>query len=158
VTLLVSSGARLVDVPAVIGDQQDLAESQLRALGLIPDVEQRDSDAPEGEVIAQDPAAGSSVKTHTAVTIVVSTGAGTAIVPNVVGESRDEAAADLTAAGLKVRVVERTTTDENEDDVVLDQSPSAGTRLQSGESVTVFVGKFEAPPPTTSTTTSPTPP
>ncbi len=158
VTLLVSSGARLVDVPAVIGEQQDLAESQLRALGLIPDVEQRDSDEPEGQVIAQDPAAGSSVKTHTAVTIVVSTGAGTAIVPNVVGKSRDDARADLRTAGLDVLVVSRTTSDENEDGIVLDQSPSAGTRLQSGESVTVFVGKFEAPPPATSTTTGPTPP
>jgi serine/threonine-protein kinase len=155
VTLLVSSGPRLVDVPAVTGLQQDLAESQLRGAGLIPDVEQRDSDSPEGEVIAQDPAAGSAVKARTVVTIVVSTGAGTAIVPNVVGHSEDDARGDLSAAGLDVLVVSRTTTDENEDDIVLDQSPSAGTRLQQGESVTVFVGRFEAPPPTTTTTTPP---
>jgi serine/threonine-protein kinase len=155
VTLLVSSGARLVDVPPLIGEQQDLAESQLRSAGLIPDVEQRDSDAPEGEVIAQDPPGGSSVKTNTTVTIVVSTGAGTAIVPNVVGKSRDDARADLRTAGLDVLVVSRTTSDENEDGIVLDQSPSAGTRLQRGESVTVFVGRFEAPPPTTTTTTPP---
>jgi serine/threonine-protein kinase len=158
VTLLISSGPKLVEVPSVIGQQQDLAESQLRGDGLIPDVELRDSDAPEGQVIAQDPAAGSTVKKHTAVTIVVSTGAGTAIVPNVVGESQDEAEADLTAAGLNARIVERTTTDENEDDTVLDQSPSAGTRLRKGEFVTVFVGKFESPPPTTTTTTDTTPP
>ena len=157
ITLLISSGPKLVEIPAVIGQQQDLAESQLRGLGLIPDVEQRDSDAPEGEVIAQDPVAGTAVKSHTAVTIVVSTGAGSAIVPNVVGQSRDEADADLTATGLKVRVVKQTTADENEDDVVLDQSPSAGTRLQAGEFVTIFVGQFEAPPPTT-TTTDTTPP
>jgi beta-lactam-binding protein with PASTA domain len=92
------------------------------------------------------------VKKHTAVTIVVSTGAGTAIVPNVVGEAQDEAKAGLRDAGLSVRVVKRATTDENEDGTVLDQSPSAGTRLQKGEFVTIFVGKFEAPPPTTTTT------
>jgi serine/threonine-protein kinase len=117
---------------------------------LIPDVEQRDSDAPEGEVIAQDPAAGMMVERHTPVTIVVSTGAGEATVPNVVGQSTDDARANLRAAGLDVLVVSRTTTDENEDDIVLDQSPSAGTHLQS-----VFVGSFEPPPPTTTTTTPP---
>jgi eukaryotic-like serine/threonine-protein kinase len=152
ITLLISSGPKVVQVPSVIGRQQDLAESQLRGVGLIPDVEQRDSDAPEGQVIAQDPVAGSTVKKHTAVTIVVSTGAGTAIVPNVVGQSRDAAKGDLSAAGLSVRIVKRTTTDENEDDTVLDQSPSAGTRLRKGEFVTIFVGKFTAPPPTTTTT------
>jgi serine/threonine-protein kinase len=152
ITLLISSGPKLVPVPSVVGEQQDLAESQLRAAGLIPDVEQRDSDEPEGQVIAQDPAAGSTVKEHTAVTIVVSTGAGSAIVPNVVGQSKDDAKADLRSAGLSVLVVKRATTDENEDGIVLDQSPGAGTRLQKGESVTVFVGKFEPPPPTTTTT------
>ena len=40
-------------------------------------------------MIAQDPAAGSTVKQHTTVTVVVSNGAGTAVVPNVVGESKD---------------------------------------------------------------------
>jgi eukaryotic-like serine/threonine-protein kinase len=157
VVLLISSGPKLVEVPSVIGQQQDLAESQLRGDGLIPDVEQRDSDAPEGQVIAQDPAAGSTVKKHTAVTIVVSTGAGTAVVPNVVGESQDEAKTDLQAAGLSVRIVKRTTTDENEDGTVLDQSPSAGTRLRRGEFVTIFVGKFKPPPTTSTTTTTPIP-
>jgi beta-lactam-binding protein with PASTA domain len=98
------------------------------------------------------------VKRHTTVTVVVSNGAGTAVVPNVVGESQDQAKGDLKAAGLGVRIVKRTTTDENEDGTVLDQSPSAGTRLRRGEFVTVFVGKFEAPPPTSTTTsTTPTP-
>src|SRR6185295_3087255 len=78
-TLVISSGAKLVPVPSVVGQQQDLAESALRDVGLIPDIEQRDSDQPEGEVIAQDPAGGSTVKKHTTVTVVVSSGAGSAI-------------------------------------------------------------------------------
>jgi serine/threonine-protein kinase len=156
ITLLVSTGPKRVQVPSVIGEQQDLAESQLRRVGLIPDVEPRNSDEPEGQVIAQDPGAGSTVEKHTRVTIVVSTGAGTAIVPNVVGESQDAAKASLKDSGLSVRIVKRTTTDENEDGQVLDQSPTAGTRLRRGEFVTIFVGKFKAPP--TTTTTTPTQP
>jgi beta-lactam-binding protein with PASTA domain len=154
VTLVISSGAKQVEVPSVVGLQQDLAESALRNEGLIVNIEQRDADEPEGQVIAQDPAAGSTVKKHTTVTVVVSTGAGSATVPNVVGESKDQARADLKDAGLSVRVVKRTTSDPNEDGQVLDQSPVAGTRLRRGEFVTVFVGKFKQPPTTTTPTTT----
>ena len=153
ITLLVSSGPKLAEVPSVIGSQQDAADSEIRDAGLIPNFESRDSDAPAGQVIAQDPAAGSTVKKHTAVTIVVSNGPAPASVPNVVGESLDAAKADLKSARLSVRVVKQATTDANEDGQVLNQAPPAGTRLSPGEFVTIFVGKF-TPPPTTTTTTS----
>jgi beta-lactam-binding protein with PASTA domain len=157
ITLLISTGAKRVSVPSVIGQPQDVAAAQIRDAGLIPDIENRASDAPVGQVIAQDPAGGATVRQHTAVTVVVSNGPAPAVVPNVVGESQDAAKADLRAAGLSVRIVKRTTTDPNEDGQVVDQSPSAGTRLAPGEFVTVFVGKFEAPPTTTTpTTTTPT--
>ena len=157
ITLLVSTGPKLVEVPSVIGQQQDVADTQLRDAGLIPDFVKRNSDEPPGEVILQHPAAGSTVKERTRVTVVVSNGAGTAIVPNVVGESQEAAKADLRANGLSVRVAKRTTSDEGEDGQVLDQSPTAGTRLRRGEPVTIFVGKFREPPTTTTpTTTTPT--
>jgi serine/threonine-protein kinase len=157
VTLLISTGAKQVEVPSVVGLQEDLAENTVRDAGLIPNIEQRDSDEPQGQVIAQNPAGGELVKTRTTVTVVVSTGAGSAFVPNVVGQSKDEARAALRDAGLSVRIVKRTTSDPNEDDQVLDQSPTAGTRLQRGEFVTVFVGKFSEPPPTTTTPTTTVP-
>jgi beta-lactam-binding protein with PASTA domain len=153
ITLLVSSGPKLARVPSVIGEQQDAADTAIRDARLIPDFENRDSDAPAGQVIAQDPAGGSTVRKHTAVTIVVSNGPAPASVPNVVGESLDAAKANLKAARLSVRIVKQATTDPNEDGQVLDQAPPAGTRLSPGEFVTIFVGKFQ-PPPTTSTTTS----
>jgi beta-lactam-binding protein with PASTA domain len=158
VTLLVSSGRKSVQVPSVIGQQSDVAESQVRQAGLIPNLEARQSNAPQGQVIAQDPAAGSTVKQHSTVAIVFSSGPGTVAVPNVVGESKQAATGDLWAAGLSARIVKRTTTDPTEDDQVVDQSPSAGTQLGRGQTVTIFVGKFKAPPPTTTTTTTPTTP
>ncbi len=156
VTLVVSAGARLVTVPSVVGEQQDAAEAALRGAGLDPVVERRQSDAPDGQVISQDPGAGSRVKAHSEVIVAVSKGPAAAVVPNVVGESQDAAKADIEAAGLSARVVRRTTSDESEDGQVLDQSPSAGTRLPRGEAVTIFVGKFKAPPTTTTTTTTST--
>jgi eukaryotic-like serine/threonine-protein kinase len=157
VTLLISSGVKLVEVPSLVGLQQDVAQSTLDDAGLITDIEQRDSDEPEGQVVDQHPEAGSTVKKHTTVTVVVSTGTGSAFVPNVVGQSKDQARADLKDAGLSVRIVKRTTSDPNEDDQVLEQSPTAGTRLRRGEVVTIFVGRFEEPPTTTTTTTTPSP-
>jgi eukaryotic-like serine/threonine-protein kinase len=153
VTLLISSGRKSVPVPSVIGEQSDVAESQVRQAGLIPNLESRQSDAPQGQVIAQDPAAGTIVKQHTSVTVVFSSGPGTVAVPNVVGESKEAARGDLKAAGFSARIVKRTTTDPTEDDQVVDQSPSAGTQLGRGQAVTIFVGKFKPPPPTTTTTT-----
>jgi serine/threonine-protein kinase len=160
ITLLISSGARRVSVPSVIGEQQDAADTQLRDLGLIPNFENRSSDAPAGQVIAQDPAAGTTVRQHTAVTVVVSNGPAPAVVPNVVGLSLAAAKGDLRAAGLGVRIVRQSTADPNEDGRVLDQAPSAGTRLSPGEAVTIFVGELTAPtttttPPTTTSTTTP---
>jgi eukaryotic-like serine/threonine-protein kinase len=79
----------------------------------------------------------------------------------VVGESQEAAKADLRTNGLSARVAKRITRDPGEDGQVLDQSPSAGTRLRRGEPVTIFVGKFEEPPttttPSTTTTTTTTP-
>jgi beta-lactam-binding protein with PASTA domain len=154
VTLVVSAGPKVVTVPSVVGEQQDAAEAALRGAGLDPVVERRDSDAPDGQVIAQDPGGGSRVKAHSEVIVVVSKGPAAAVVPNVVGESEDAAKADIEGAGLNARVVRRTTSEESEDGQVLDQSPSAGTRLPRGEAVTIFVGKFKAPPTTTTTTTT----
>ncbi len=158
ITLLISTGVKQVQVPAVIGAQQDVADTRIRDAGLIPDFENRDSDAPAGQVIAQDPTGGATVKQHTAVTLVVSNGPAPAAVPNVVGESLQAAKLDLKAARLSVRVVKRTTTDPNEDGQVVEQSPSAGTRLSPGEFVTVFVGKFKPAPTTTTTPTTTTAP
>jgi eukaryotic-like serine/threonine-protein kinase len=90
------------------------------------------------------------------VTVVVSSGVGKVIVPNVVGESRDQATSDLRAAGLSARVVKQTTSDRNADDQVINQAPSAGTKLPRGEAVTINVGKFKEPTTTTTTTTTTT--
>jgi beta-lactam-binding protein with PASTA domain/predicted Ser/Thr protein kinase len=145
VTLLVSEGPNLVEVPDVLGQQQAIAESQLRRAGLIANVETENSDQAEGTVIAQDPGPGSTLERGSEVTIVVSTGAGSVVVRDVVGLSQDAAIRSLRGQGLSVTVREQSVSAEREDGVVLDQSPSAGTRLRAGETVTITVGRFEQP-------------
>jgi serine/threonine-protein kinase len=109
-------------------------------------------------VVDQSPAAGSSLTRGKTVTIVVSSGAGSVIVPDVVGQPRDTAVSTLTGRGLDVKVIEQETELESEDDRVLDQAPAGSTRARAGDAVTIFVGVFvePEPEPTTTTTTSST--
>jgi eukaryotic-like serine/threonine-protein kinase len=143
VTLLVSKGANLVEVPAVVGDPQQIAENEIERAGLIANVETQDSDEPEGTVIAQDPAAGSSVEPGGEVTIVVSTGAGSVIVPDVEGLNEDGAINTLESRGLDVNVREEPVSDPSEDGRVLDQAPEPGARVRQGDDVTIVVGVLE---------------
>ena len=106
-------------------------------------------------MIDQDPGPGSQLARGDRVTLIVSTGAGSVIVPNVVGQPKDTAASRLTAAGLNVEIVEQEVSDKSDDERVLEQAPSAGERLRSGDRVTIFVGVF-IEPETTTTSTTPT--
>jgi serine/threonine-protein kinase len=147
VTLLVSRGQDIVTLPDVIGLQREEAESELKRLGFIVDVDTRDADQPEGEVIGQDPGPDSDLKKGSTVTIIVSTGAGSVIVPSVEGQSEDAAKTLLTGRGLSVTIQEETTTESSEDGRVIDQAPAPGTRVRMGDPVTIVVGVFEEPEP-----------
>jgi serine/threonine-protein kinase len=155
VTLLVSKGANLITLPDVLGDDEAVARSQLENLGLIVNTDTKNDDAPEGTVIGQDPGPGSELLRGDRVTIIASTGAGSVIVPDVVGQSEDAARSRLAGAGLSVDVIEQDTEDRGDDGRVLDQAPAGGARVHSGDQVTVVIGVFTEPETTTTTTTEP---
>jgi beta-lactam-binding protein with PASTA domain/tRNA A-37 threonylcarbamoyl transferase component Bud32 len=146
VRLLVSSGPEQVDVPDVVGVSSESAQAQLDDAGLRVAVSEQESEEPEGQVVAQDPGAGTSVDTGTTVTITVSTGVETVSVPDVTGLGARLASSQLSQAGLQPVERSRTVTDETQDGVVLEQRPAAGSELEKGKSVVVIVGKFVAPP------------
>jgi eukaryotic-like serine/threonine-protein kinase len=160
VTLTVSRGPHVVTVPSVVGQQQADAETALRDAGLRASVTRQNLDQPAGQVTNEDPSGGATVPFGSTVTLTVSTGAGSVIVPNVVGRLESDAVSTLQGHGVgRIKVLHQTTTDQAEDGRVLDQAPQAGTRIPSTDSVTIFVGRFRAPPTTTttpSTTTTPT--
>ena len=154
VTLVVSKGLNLVELPDVLGSSQEAAEAELRRLGFVVNVETRDADESEGTVIGQDPGPGSTLRRGTQVSIIVSTGAGSVVVPDVEGQSEDSARRTLQSRGLSVEIVEQETDDASEDDRVLEQAPVAGTRLRQGDFVTIFVGVFVEPEPEPEPTTT----
>jgi serine/threonine-protein kinase len=145
VTISVSSGPKLVTVPDVLNQTEDSARSELDAAGLVTDVDTEENDAPEGTVVSEDPGPGSRVEEGETVKIVVSEGPGDVSVPNVVGQSRSTATANLSAANLGVTIVTVDTEVKSEDEQVLDQTPSAGNRVPPGTDVTIDVGHFVPP-------------
>jgi eukaryotic-like serine/threonine-protein kinase len=166
VRLLVSQGPEQVTVPDVIGLSRGSGESRLRGEGLGVAVEEAESDALEGEVIGQDPGGGSQVARGATVTITVSAGRPQTDVPNVTGLSGPDAASQLGQAGLVPVERERTVTDPDQDGVVIDQRPGAGTEVSPGTEVVIIIGVLEEqdtleqaePPPSEPPPGEPAPP
>jgi beta-lactam-binding protein with PASTA domain len=153
VRINVSRGTGRVQVPDVVGRTAAEAGAILRRAGLAtPNVVSVPSDRPANEVIAQNPPAGTEVKKETRVRINVSNGKGGAgsgtttapagtPLPDVVGQTEDEAVQALEDAGASVRVTSEDVTDPGEDGVVLRQNPAAGEPVQPGDEVEIVVGR-----------------
>ena len=145
VKLFVSTGAATVAVPNVVGQSAASATSALQAKGF--QVSQKaapNSTAPANQVVRQDPAASSKVAKGSVITIFVS-GGGTKV-PGVVGESQAEATSQLENDGFTVNT-QTEAADGFSPGTVFKTSPSAGTVLAPGSSVTIFVAQQQTTPP-----------
>jgi serine/threonine-protein kinase len=159
VRINVSRGSRPVQVPSVIGQPYASAESALRGIGLVVARQEIDSNDPAGNVVSQSPAPGNTAAKGSTVTLQVSKGPQSTALPDVTNQDADSARAALEELKFKVKVVRQDTTDPLEDNVVISQSPDAGTEADPGSTVTLTVGRFVEgpPPPTTPTDTKTTP-
>jgi serine/threonine-protein kinase len=143
VRLLVSSGPEQVAVPDVTGLSRDSAQDALQGEGLRVSVVEEAAEEPEDQVVSQDPAAGTEVDEGSRVTITVSTGPEQVEVPDVTGLPALEARRALREAGLEPTVRDSPVADELQDGTVVEQSPDAGSEVDEGSSVVIFVGRFE---------------
>jgi beta-lactam-binding protein with PASTA domain len=169
VTLSVSSGAKPVVVPRVVGQTQGAAVQALTALGLKPVLQNVPSDQPAGTVVGQKPPAGKEVDKGAEVTVNVSTGTGQSTtsttttttttatttgttttaapvrVPRVVGLAQTPALRRLNVLGLRPTVVYvHSSQPANR---VVSQSPKSGTSLRPGARVRVNVSTGPNPQP-----------
>jgi beta-lactam-binding protein with PASTA domain/predicted Ser/Thr protein kinase len=166
ITLLVSSGPAPVHVPDVVGETVEAAEATLTnaelALGVV--TKQVSSSQPAGTVLAQTPATGSSVRAGTKVNVTVAKAPKEVAVPTVVGAAEAVALAHLKHDGFVPNTEDRTTSEQAQVGVVLEQSPEGGAHARKGSTVTIVVGQLGSTtttttttPPTTTTTTPPAP-
>ena len=140
VEVVVSSGLEKFDIPLVIGQTQGTAENLILAQGfLVGSVEfVEDSGRQVGTVVDQDPLPGPLLPTGTRIDLVVATGPGLQVIPDVVGLPSSEALSILAQSGL--RWVE---TIEESDTVVVGQvmrtEPGAGGGIAPTDRVVVVI-------------------
>jgi eukaryotic-like serine/threonine-protein kinase len=147
VRLLVSSGPAQVEVPDLVGLSLDSATDRLDDLGLTYGVERAQSDRPEDEVLAQDPAAGTTLDPGDTVELVVAEPPEPVSVPFVVGLAESDAVRELRSQDLDVSVRRRDVQDSDQDGVVVEQRPAGGTDAEADDTVTIVVGRFAGEPP-----------
>jgi serine/threonine-protein kinase len=140
VTLTASSGAPKVAVPALTGLSQAAAQTTLENAGLKMNVHYVPSaDVPEGTVTASSPGKGTTVLVGSTVDVNVSSGPKQVGVPGVVGQPYENAAGQLKGAGFNVSRVD--VANAAPVDQVVSQSPSGGTTVAKGSTVTLSVSK-----------------
>jgi serine/threonine-protein kinase len=142
VIVRVSKGAQLVAVPDVLQQDEASARSELEAAGFqVQVVEAPSSDTPEGLVSAQNPDPGVEAARGSTVQITISTGPEQVEVPAVEGLSEQDATDALEEQGFNVESECVVVVDPGQVGFVQDTDPEAGTRLDSGSTVTIKVGQ-----------------
>src|SRR3954469_15928075 len=137
-------GGEKVTVPNLVGrDASDAAEVLHRRNLEIAYETVEDDKVPTNEVISQDPDAGEEVREGTTVTVKVSGGKGTAAVPDVVGQSREDAVQAVEDAGFNAKVTEAFSDSVPEGDVI-SMSPEPGKQATKGRTVTLTVSKGQS--------------
>ncbi|MFJ2202768.1 Stk1 family PASTA domain-containing Ser/Thr kinase [Streptomyces violaceusniger] len=140
VTIRVSQGPPRAEVPNVVGMPLAEAKRKIADQGLtIGKVIRRfSSETAQDSVLSTSPVSGSVRRPETPVSIVVSKGQPVDI-PDVVGDSVDEARSELEDAGFKVKIAERQVFSEEDKGSVAEQSPSG--EGAKGDTVTLTVSK-----------------
>ncbi len=144
-TLTISIGPAAFEMPNVVGQTKDKAESTLNNKGLVVVVEyKKDDSAKEGTVLAQSISKGESVKRGDEITITVATNTKTVKVANVVGKSKSDAESILKDQGFKVTILENYDANVAAGKVI-SQSPEAGVSQLPGAEIILYVSKGKQP-------------
>src|SRR4051794_22921017 len=138
VTLTVSAGPGRAEVPPTRGLSREQATKKLEDAGFQVALDGAPSDSiPAGDVVASNPHAGDEARKGSTVTITISSGPKLVSVPVAVGVQRAAAVERIRSRGLTPSVSEQ----ENDAPAgqVISQSPSAGTKVEPGSTITIVV-------------------
>ncbi|MFJ5687619.1 Stk1 family PASTA domain-containing Ser/Thr kinase [Streptomyces sp. NPDC093099] len=142
VTVVISRGPEIVKVPDLESMPLGEARRALKKVGLAAGVVTRefDDDIQQGTVISSSPASGSGVRPDSGVALVVSKGS-PVDVPDVTGESVEDATAELEDQGLTVKVAAERVNSPEDAGSVARQSAAEGAQLARGDTVTLTVSR-----------------
>jgi serine/threonine-protein kinase len=157
ITLFVSSGKPMVNLPDVTGEDLATAKGTLTGDGFnVKTVKQSSNSAQPNTVISQSPSGNTQQPKGSTVTLTVAQAPTTVNVPDVKGDSAAQASNALQAAGFSVTQQTQTVKKASKNGIVIRQSPGAGQSAKKGSTVRIVVGHYTAPPPPTTTTPSTT--
>ncbi len=140
VDIWVSKGSATVPLTDFRGWQPDAVKTWLSDHGLLGDQRSgKNGSVTEGQVYRQDPVAGSTVQKGDTITYWVSSGKPQATVPDLSTLTQAEAQTALTTAGLVLGTVTQQTSTSVPSGEVIDQSPTAGTKVARDSSVSITV-------------------
>ncbi len=137
ITLSVSTGPQQVRVPDVTNQQVGQAQANLQGLGFVVTVQQVDSNAPAGTVVAQSPVGGSNAPKGTTVTLQVAR-VNRIAMPNLINLDLNAAKAALLSAGFMGIIDVDGSVKSNlpwTDNKVWQQSPAPGSQVDSNGTV-----------------------
>ena len=157
ISLWVSTGPDIVEMPNLVELDREQAIRVMEGLRDVNVVEQTETSdyIAAGKVIRTEPKAGTHLSPGQNVTVYISSGPKTAVVPNVVGMQTEAAQRKLTDLGFTRVEVERIKSEHPEGEV-LSQSVEQGTRLRLDDRILLKVSKGGTPPETTVETVPPT--
>ena len=150
ITVNASKGNKEGLVPSVIGMQEEDVEAYLKSYGYeLGNVKTITSHEKEGEVLDQEPHAGSTLNKESAVDIIVSDGKGTekAIVPSVTRMSLKDAKKAIEAAGFQVGNISYDWDSSIGKGYVIYQQYQANSQLDKGTSIDLQVSSGPEPAP-----------
>jgi beta-lactam-binding protein with PASTA domain/predicted Ser/Thr protein kinase len=140
VAIVVSSGPEVAIVPFVEGQEQSEAEAEIRAAGLVPEVDTEPSaEVEEGFVIAQEPPGNTRLERDDVVRILVSEGSQETPLPDVTGQDAGTARAALEALGLEVDDTAETEPCTEPPGTVCRTDPPPGTPVAESDEITLFI-------------------
>jgi eukaryotic-like serine/threonine-protein kinase len=140
VTIFVSTGPLTTEVPRVIGQTYEEAVETLDDENLNARRVDVFSDKPPGEVVAQNPKPGDTVREGAVVELSVSKGQELVAVPDVLLQTRASAEQELRDSGLRASVT-TAPSDTVREGLVADQDPDPGVEVQKGSPVTIVVSE-----------------
>jgi eukaryotic-like serine/threonine-protein kinase len=142
VTLVSSAGPPKIPIPDVSGLDAALAQSLVTAAGLVvTQVESVQAAAPTGLAMLTRPPAGTALAPGAGLTVVVSRGAPTISIPDLLGMASADARTRLEQDGLQLGTVTRRRTAEASPGTVVAQRPAAGTLASPGTVVDIVVAR-----------------
>ncbi len=130
-------------VPSVVGSEEATAQAVLVRAGFKTDSVVKQSTSPKGQVIGQDPPGGEQADKGSTVTLTISDGPGSAVMPSVAGLSASQAQRRLQNAGFTVRTRKQSSDTIPSGDAI-ETLPPEGTPVDQGSTVTLVVSSGKA--------------